>query len=90
MQTLTQQTINFPTASKINTEKLSRQNRIIYNHLESGKTITTVSARDLYAVYNLHSRISDLRNISEVRIYDRMIRIGEMHCKEYSLQPFES
>lgn len=88
MSTLTQTELDFPTASKVNANQLSRQNRIIYNHLESGKTITTVTARDLYAVYNLHSRISDLRNISEIKIYDRMVRVGVMNCKEYSLKPF--
>jgi hypothetical protein len=80
--------IDFNTASKINTDKLSRQNRIIYEYLESGETITTVSARDRFRVFNLHSRISDLRNVSQIQIYDRMIRIGDMNCKEYSLKPF--
>lgn len=85
---MNQLTISFETASKINKERLTRQNRIIFEHLESGRTINTVEARELYQVYNLHSRMSDLRNKSAIIIYDRMIRIGEMNCKEYSLKPF--
>lgn len=81
--------IDFTTASKLNKEALSRQNRIIYHHLKSGKTINTVQARELYHVYNLHSRLSDIRKKVDEIIYDRMIKIGEMNCKEYSLIPFE-
>lgn len=85
-----QLTLDFSTASKINTEKLTRQNRIVFEYLEKGNTINTVKARDKFNVFNLHSRISDLRNRSAIIIYDRMIKIGEMHCKEYSLKDFES
>jgi len=85
---MNQLTLDFSTASKINTGKLSRQNEIIFRHLESGRTINTVQAREVYKVFNLHSRLSDLRNRSGIVIYDRMIRIGEMNCKEYSLKQF--
>lgn len=83
-----QQTIDFNTASKINKERLTRQNKLIFEHLENGHTINTVSARELFQVFNLHSRISDLRNVNGIVIYDQMIRIGEMNCKEYSLTKF--
>lgn len=82
-----QLTMSFETASKINKEQLTRQNRIIFEHLDSGKTINTADARELYQVYNLHSRISDLRNKVGIIIHNRMIRIGDMNCKEYSLNP---
>lgn len=84
-----QLTIDFTSASRINKEQLSRQNRIIWHHLKSGQTINTVQAREIYGVYNLHSRLSDIRKKVDELIYDRMIRIGEMHCKEYSIIPFE-
>lgn len=85
---MSQLAIDFKTASKLNTEKLTSQNKVIYDYLIKGNTITTVSARDKFHVFNLHSRISDLRNKAKIDIYDRMVRIGEMNCKEYSLLPF--
>lgn len=84
-----QLTMEFPTSSKINKERLVRQNRIIYEFLEEGNIINTVIAREKFHVFNLHSRISDLRNKAGAIIYDRMIKIGEMNCKEYSLSPFK-
>lgn len=84
-----QLTMDFTSGSRLNKERLSRQNRIIWEHLKSGKTINTVQARELYQVYNLHSRLSDIRAKTDEIIYDKMIKIGEMNCKEYSLIPFE-
>ena len=86
---MNQLTMSFETASPINKERLNRQNRIILEHLQSGRTINTVEARELYQVYNLHSRLSDLRNKAGIIIHDRMIKIGEMNCKEYSLKSFK-
>jgi hypothetical protein len=80
--------IDFETASKINREKLSSQNKIIFEYLEKGNNINTVIARNKFQVFNLHSRISDLRNKAGIIIYDRMISIGDMNCKEYSLKQF--
>lgn len=81
--------IDFTSGSRLNKEQLSRQNRIIWHHLKSGKTINTVQAREMYGVYNLHSRLSDIRKKVDEIIYDKMIKIGDMNCKEYSLTPFE-
>lgn len=80
----------FTTASPINTDKLNKQNRQVYEHLSSGKTITLLIAEDLYGIRHLHSRISDLRNISKIDIKDKMItvidRLGcKVKCKEYSI-----
>ena len=81
------------TASPINVEKIVKQNRQVYDHLLSGRTITLLSADQLYGIRHLHSRISDLRNKNKIRIYGKMItaldRDGEkVKCKEYSLTPF--
>ncbi len=84
-----QLTLEFTSRSKINTEKLSRQNRIVFNHLSLGHTINTVQAREEFYIYNLHSRISDLRNDAGVIIFDRTIKVGESNVKEYSLKQFE-
>lgn len=83
-----QMTLSFESRSVINKERLTRQNRIIFDYLEKGNTINTVKARELFQVYNLHSRISEIRNEEGVILYDRMIRVGRMNVKEYSLKPF--
>lgn len=85
--------IAFPTDSPINSDKMARLNKAVYDHLESGKTINRYEADKLYGVGNLHSRISDLRNKHSKIIYDKFItvvdRFGEkVKCKEYSLKPY--
>lgn len=87
-----QTTLNFTSKSPINREKFSRQNRMIYDHLASGRTITTLQADQLYGIRNLHSRIPELRKAGVV-IYDRMIEVVDyigltVRCKEYSLKAF--
>lgn len=88
-----QTTLNFTSKSPINRDKFSRQNKMIYDHLASGRTITTLQADRLYGIRNLHSRIPELRKAGVV-IYDRMVQAvdrsgGLVKCKEYSLSPFK-
>lgn len=66
--------LNFESKSPINAEKFQNQNRQVYEHFASGKTLTLLMAENLYGIRHLHSRISDLRNIHGVIIYDRAIR----------------
>lgn len=78
------------TSSPINREKLEKQNRKVYEHLLSGKTITLLSAWQLYGIRHLHSRISDLRNQNKIHISGKMITVtddqaNKVKCKEYSL-----
>lgn len=85
--------ITFQTTSPINAEKLSKQNRQVYEHLAAGRTITLLIAEHLYGIRHLHSRISDLRNISHLQIFGREITAVDRNqtlvkCKEYSLTPF--
>lgn len=83
--------IDFSTPSPINREKLSGQNRTVYNHLKSGKTINVYQAIVTYSIYHLHSRVSDIRKAlkdTDECIYDRMIKANGINCKEYSLNPF--
>lgn len=87
-----QTTLDFTSKSPINREKFSRQNKMIFDHLSSGRTITTLQADQLYGIRNLHSRIPELRKAGVV-IYDRMIQAvdrsgGLTKCKEYSLIDF--
>jgi len=84
-----QEEIKFETDSPINTDKLTGQNKAIYEHLLSGKTINCIQAQDMY-VTALNSRIADLRNKFGVKIYDRFVNIGtgRSMVKEYSLTKF--
>lgn len=74
----------FPTDSPLNTEKLSGQNKTVYEWLCSGKTINCVQAQDLF-ITALNSRISDLRNKFGIKINDRFVHIGKGRSmvKEY-------
>ena len=83
--------LDFTTASPINQDKLTGQNKRVYEWLKSGKTITRPQAQAV-GITALNSRISDLRNrvkINEV-IHSRYILLptGSM-VKEYSLTPFK-
>lgn len=79
----------FPTDSKLNTEKLSGQNKRVFDHLSEGKTINCVEAQNMF-ITALNSRISDLRNKFGIKIYDRFVNIGngQSKVKEYSLKQF--
>ena len=84
-----QTTLTFETQSPINIERLSKQNRRLYDYLASGKKINCLSneVKTLRIGY-LNSRISDLRNVYEVPIQDRFIELrdvdgGKVHVKEY-------
>ncbi|KAA2242849.1 hypothetical protein F0L74_09990 [Chitinophaga agrisoli] len=88
-----QLTLQFETCSPINVDKLCKQNKQVYDHLSSGRTLTLLQADHLYGIRHLHSRISDLRNRNNIRIYDRTITVPDRHgikvkCKEYSLNQF--
>ena len=87
---MNQLTMEFATSSPINIDKFKGQVKTLYQHLESGRTITVFDAIRLYNIYHLHSRVSDLRNKCGVIIYDRMISQGGVSCKEYSLTDFNT
>ena len=80
--------IIFESPSPINREKLTGQNKLIYELLKV-RTLNCFQAQD-FGVTALNSRISDLRNKSGVIIYDRFITTnGGSKVKEYSLYPFK-
>lgn len=83
----TQGALIFETSSPINIEKFSGQNLTVWNHLQHSN-ITILIAIRRYEIYNLHSRISDLRNKHNKIIFDRTINENGTTCKEYSLKPF--
>ena len=82
---------DFTTSSPINREKLSRQNRIIYDRLASGETITVYDALGM-GIFHLHSRCAELRKAlrqSNANLYDRFVVKDNITFKEYSLKPFK-
>lgn len=86
---IAQLTINFESSSPINKSKLGGQNKRLFEFLEKGNTINVYSeARRELGIGYLNSRCSDLRNKHGVIIYDRMIKVNGVDCKEYSMAPF--
>jgi hypothetical protein len=67
--------IPFPTDSPINSKQLGGQNKKVYDHLMSGKTINCIEAQNM-GITALNSRISDLRNKHDIEIMDRFVNIG--------------
>lgn len=81
--------LTFTTKSPINIDKLSGQNRRLYDWLSSGKTIHCMhNAMSELKIGYLNSRISDLKKYG-VEIYKRFISVDDTTVKEYSLKPFE-
>lgn len=72
------------TASPINTESISGQNRKVYDFMKEKGTINMIQAHSI-GVMHLHSRISDLRNKNGIRVYDRFVKVNGIDMKEYSL-----
>lgn len=73
-----------------NVDKLTGQNKRLYDWLAGGNTIHIFDpAMQKLGIGYLNSRISDLRNKCKVQIYDRMIEVNGTHCNEYSITEFE-
>src|SRR5947207_3250277 len=73
-------TIDFTTASPINTEQLTGQNKTVFEILHSGNTINCLQAQ-LLGITALNSRISDLRHKAKITIYDRYINTAGSKIK---------
>lgn len=80
--------ISFPTNAPINIERLSGQNKTVFEWLASGKTINCLQGQEMF-ITAVNSRISDLRNKFGIKIYDRFVSVGKSKIKEYSLKQFE-
>ncbi len=59
-------------------------NTKLYDHLQQGNTINFVQAHAM-GIAQLNTHIAEIRKI--VNIYSRIIRINNVQCMEYSLQP---
>lgn len=80
--------IDFTTSAPINIEKLSGQNRDVYNYLRSGNILTRYEAEKLFRVGNLHSRISDLKNKFKIEIKSEMIQVKDFFGRETSVKKY--
>lgn len=77
--------IEFPTNSPINVNKITGQNKRLYDYLLSGKTIHCFHpAKIELKIGYLNSRISDLVK-SNVLISKKYISVNESIVVEYSL-----
>ena len=79
---MNQTELQFPTDSPINASKLGGQNKRIFEHLMSGRTINCIEAQSMF-VLALHSRISELRNKFGITINDKFVSVGEVKVKQY-------
>jgi len=65
----------------------------ILEHLRSNGTLTTRQAVEVLNVLRLPNRISELRNLYGIKIYQRIVTrgngSGRVRWAEYSLYPFE-
>jgi hypothetical protein len=74
-----------------NIESMTGQNKRLYDWLKSGNTIHMMSpAMVTLGLGYLNSRISDLRNKCHIKIYDRMVDVNGVKCKEYSITAFKA
>ena len=75
-----------PSGSSINQDSLETQNGRLLSHLQAGNTITFIDAMKM-GINNLHSRIPELK-AAGIPVYSRIIKVGRIDCKEYSINPF--
>ncbi len=93
---MVQAQFDFRTVSPINVEKLSGQNRALYDYLQvEGNTIHCFhEARRKLKIGYLNSRISDLTNRIGIVIHKRRIKVNDIDgnptdVTEYSMYPFK-
>ncbi len=79
-------TTTIPSDSPINEESLETQNARLLRYLESGRTINFMQAMKI-GINHLHSRIPNLKDAG-IAIYSRMVKVGHIDCREYSINPF--
>ena len=88
-----QGTLNFLTTSPINIERLSGQNKRLYDYLVKGNTIHCFHpAKKQLRIGYLNSRISDLVNKYKIEVDKKFITVKddfgeEVDVTEYSYKP---
>jgi hypothetical protein len=81
-------TEQYATKSPINADKITGQNKTVYEYLLTGKPITSMQAIKKFGITRLGARIYDLKTYGNVTIYDRMIQEAGVYVKQYQLNPF--
>lgn len=66
-------------------EKATQTQRI-KQHLESGGTLTALSALEKFGCMRLAARINELRKKDKLPVNSRTIKNGDKHYSEYYLQ----
>jgi hypothetical protein len=80
----------FATRSPINEEKITGQNKTVFDYLaKEGRTLTAMSAFLKFRITRLGARVWDLKKIHNVTIFDRMIKENGVDVKEYSRFPLK-
>jgi hypothetical protein len=80
----------FATQSPINEEKITGQNKTVYEYLLKGHTLTSMQAIKKWGITRLGARIWDLRHLAKVEIHDRMIKEAGSTVTQYSLTAFKT
>lgn len=84
----------FQSKSPLNKQRLSGQNKALYDYLLLRQTITDLEAVKLLGIRRLASRIFELKEIFRLdtsrtdKIYDRYVHRQGITVKEYSMYPF--
>lgn len=68
-----------------NIEKFNRQNRIVFEQLMTGRSLTVRDAMINLNINSLPRRVKDLRDLHNIPVKDRWSEKG--HYKEYYLEP---
>lgn len=80
----------FATQSPINKDKIKGQNKLVFDYLSKGKSLTSMQAIKMWGITRLGARIWDLRHIAGVIIHDKIIKEAGSDVKVYSLKPFDN
>lgn len=76
---MSQLILTFESPSPINMEKLTKQNKRLYDYLLTGNSIHCFSrARRELKIGYLNSRISDLINVHDIKIKKKRIRVKDV------------
>ncbi len=73
------------TNSPVNQESIEAQTKRLVDHLERGKSIHFIQARQM-GIGFLNSRMSEIRKTRAV--FEKWTKVGRVNCKLYSFKPF--
>lgn len=84
-----QMIMDFETPSPINVDRLSGQNRRLYDYLKAGNRIHCFSeARRLLRIGYLNSRVSDLINVHKIPVQKTRIKVRDVYGEETTVMEY--